>query len=107
MKNKVAISVNSLRNESYIKHVGEVLYLGNHLRYSVKINVFYSEERILASDQLTHLMSYMVESSRGIINPFNHNASPWKKLLHTELNINYLAEPESIKNIEVKKFSNN
>ena len=107
MKYNESIPVYSLKNDNYLKHFEEVFYVYNHLRYSVKINLFYSEDRNLASDQLTHLVTQMVEFTYWLINLFAYKESLWKNLLHIELNINSLTEPEPIKNRKVKNFSNN
>jgi len=94
MKYNESIPVNSLRNENYIKHVKELLYVYNHLRYSVKIELSYAEVRNLASDQLTKLITQVVEFTYWLINLLVYKVSICKDLLHAEFNLIFLVQSE-------------
>jgi len=107
MKHNESIPVNSLRNENYIEHVKELLYVYIHLGYSTKIDLFCSEDRNLAPDQTTHLVTQIVEFTHRLINLFTYKVSIYKNLIITEFNLIFLVHSEPVKNIKIKNFSIN
>src|ERR1035437_40421 len=94
MMNKVAISVNSLLNGNYIKHAITILHSYNNIRYSFKINLVYSEDINLVSDQSTYLVTHMVEFTHWLINLFVNKESKCRNLLHAEFNLIFLVQSE-------------